>query len=425
MLKTKTKLIALSVATLSILLSGCGGSDASSSDPITSALSGQFVDGYVQGAHYECADGKSGETGMNGEFSCDTMPVTFRLAGLKLGTIANMPLDKHVFPQDLIGVDRNDTNNSEVIAMAQLLQSLDVDDNPDNGIEIDMTAIGSITVEEDFDENNLDEYIRDANVTKVGEDEAKGHLEKTQNQVEMIEQAELPDDVSSALNTVLYTLTDEVKNDLAYMGNEERLAYDIYNKLYTYFPEKQLQNIATNSEIKHIATVKALIQKYDINGTELSVTDVNTSSLSVDVDVNAVGVAGVYDIQVIQDLYDVLLEKGQKSAVDALQVGCMVEVTDITDLDKDIGDAQDSNASDVVSAFEFLRGGSYSHYWAFDSGLKNQGIEDGCCSLGAEYCKTEAEYPKKEKGSSSETHNEGSTQKGEGSHDGNGYRGGM
>jgi len=45
--------------------------------------------------------------------------------------------------------------------------------------------------------------------------------------------------------------------------------------------------------------------------------------------------------------------------------------------------------NDVVNAFEFLRYGSYSHYWAFDSGLKNMGVTDGCCILGDEYCHPE------------------------------------
>ncbi len=48
--------------------------------------------------------------------------------------------------------------------------------------------------------------------------------------------------------------------------------------------------------------------------------------------------------------------------------------------------------------FTVLRDASYNHYWAFDKGLKDLGVSDGCCSLGTidgiNYC--HSEYPKNE-----------------------------
>jgi len=45
--------------------------------------------------------------------------------------------------------------------------------------------------------------------------------------------------------------------------------------------------------------------------------------------------------------------------------------------------------------FDFLKEGSYKHYWSFDNGLKSIGVADGCCSLGVingvNYCHNE--YP--------------------------------
>ncbi len=102
--------------------------------------------------------------------------------------------------------------------------------------------------------------------------------------------------------------------------------------------------------------------------------------------------AGQYSVSEIQTLYNELIAKGIQSKQDALEVGCMIEVVDINDLANDIAIAKDSNASDVVSAFEFLRDGSYKHYWAFDKGLKNMGIADGCCSFDNAYCHTEYPY---------------------------------
>ena len=69
----------------------------------------------------------------------------------------------------------------------------------------------------------------------------------------------------------------------------------------------------------------------------------------------------------------------------------MVEVTDVDDLNRYIEIAE--GREDLIATFDFLRSGSYNHYWAFDRGLKKLGVNDGCCSLGEEYCKTEEEYP--------------------------------
>ncbi len=91
----------------------------------------------------------------------------------------------------------------------------------------------------------------------------------------------------------------------------------------------------------------------------------------------------------IQDLYNTLFDIGRASAQASMEVGCMVEVVDINDLDKFIQTAGSNQY--LVDAFIFLRDGSYTHYWAFDNGLKNMGIASGCCSLGSEYC--HPEYP--------------------------------
>ncbi len=194
-------------------------------------------------------------------------------------------------------------------------------------------------------------------------------------------------------------LPQEVKDTLAYMGNEERLAHDVYLNLYNFHKDvngidiPQLYNIATNSETKHISIVQSLVQAYNITVSDLSNVDENV--------INENGMSptnmpsGVYDVPRIQELYDMLYAKGVNSQQDALEVGCMVEVTDIDDLNKYIQEAQALGVSDIQTSFETLREGSYSHYWAFDAGLKSMGIADGCCSLGTidgvNYC--HPEYP--------------------------------
>jgi hypothetical protein len=206
------------------------------------------------------------------------------------------------------------------------------------------------------------------------------------------------------------------------MGNEERLAYDVYMNLYNYHVEtsntsiRQLQNIASNSEKRHVKIVQSLVQRYELNADEL--TDVENPLKDRNVAFDEMP-SGQYDIPAIQDLYDALYAKGIESVQDALEVGCMVEVTDINDLDAYLQTAQNDNAADVQTAFEFLRSGSYNHYWAFDKGLKDRGVTDGCCSLGTidgvNYCHTE--YPQNNRGNGN---GDGNSEKGKGRGNGNG-----
>ena len=202
----------------------------------------------------------------------------------------------------------------------------------------------------------------------------------------------LPANVTDAINAPKSTLSQEVKDAIAYMYSEEGLAHDLYLNIYTYQPVEQLQNIATRSEVKHIEAVNQLAIKYDLNMTQYPDTD-------IPYDINGIG-NGNYPVDTVQYLYNLLYDKGVRSQQNALEVGCMVEVVDVDDLNGYIEAANASNASDVVTVLEFLRNGSYNHYWAFDKGLKNMGIAEGCCSipdaLGHSYC--HPEYPQNEKG---------------------------
>jgi hypothetical protein len=374
-----------------MLLTGCG-SDSASSTSSTTLTSGQLVDAYLDNIDYSCADGKIAQTDVNGSFSCETLPVAFRLGGLKLGTIATIAADAQVFPQDLLSVPRAEVNNSDVVAMARFLQSCDENNNTSDGIKVATLIKESLSQEVDFNASDIDAYATEANITLIDEADALEHLTNTTDFIDAVNATEnLPATVIAALLTPKSTLTQEVKDTLAYMGNEERLAYDVYNKLYETYQLKQFTNIATKSEYKHIQTVQLLVKKYISDPSEftnIDLTDLNYKETKIE-DMQA----GTYDIQVIQGLYDLLISKGLQSRQDALEVGCMVEVTDINDLLGDIELAKESHATDVVTAFEYLRDGSYNHYWAFDKGLKNIGVAEGCCVLGTEYC--HPDYPQK------------------------------
>ncbi len=181
-------------------------------------------------------------------------------------------------------------------------------------------------------------------------------------------------------------LTKDQKYALAYMWNEEKLAKDIYLALNDLTPHRTLYQIGSGAEVQHESAVEDLVMRYDINITNLKDYTVNYS----EEELRALG-PGQYAVPEVQKLYNALYAKGSQSLQDALEVGCMVEVTDVNDLNEYIAIAADKE--DLVKTFTNLRSGSYNHYWAFDRALKNIGVTEGCCSLGVEYCKTPEEYP--------------------------------
>ena len=104
-----------------------------------SSQSSAFSDSRVEGLSFRCGT-QTGVTDANGTFtyidSCPT--IDFFIGKVKLGSIASTFSNEHsvVYPSDLYALDRNETNSSRLTNALQLLQSLDMDDNPFNGITI-------------------------------------------------------------------------------------------------------------------------------------------------------------------------------------------------------------------------------------------------------------------------------------------------
>ena len=425
-----------SALTASLLLVGCGSSSSDTVatvsdtvDPVTTT--GFLVDSAVKNVDYDCVTDNdlNKKTDIDGAFTCRNMSqVRFRIGDLVLGEIDALPADGYVFPQDLAGVSRDKfRENTEVMAMAQLLQSLDEDGNASNGIEIPEEVKEHLEAGK-FRALDLDQHIESASIDPERvrtQTQAFDHLRETMQTMET--QTALQGEGNGTQNrdgngtqegqgtaaqdggvadvdaSPTSVLTQDLRNAMAYMGNEERLAYDVYMNLYEYHVTNnniqinQLQNIAQNSEAKHISIVQDLVQKYDLGEDDLSNVETAVADNSVALEDMP---RGKYDVPAVQELYDLLYDKGVASKQAALEVGCMVEVVDIDDLDEYIELAEGSHAEDVVAAFNVLRDGSYKHYWAFDSGLKSMGITKGCCSLepalGHDYC--QPDYPKNENG---------------------------
>ncbi|WP_416768662.1 DUF2202 domain-containing protein [Sulfurimonas sp. ST-25] len=187
---------------------------------------------------------------------------------------------------------------------------------------------------------------------------------------------------------LLSELNSTLRGTLAFMWNEEKMAKELYLALHTQWPHKEFYNIAMMSESQHQAAIASLLQVYDIN-----ITDIDGEEAHYSAEELQAYDAGTFPDAAVQSLYDERYAKGVQSDRDALEAGCMVEVTDVNDLNVNIALAEAAKADDLAATFTTLRKGSYNHYWAFDGALKVLGVPEGCCVLGETFCKTPETYP--------------------------------
>ncbi len=146
-------------------------------------------------------------------------------------------------------------------------------------------------------------------------------------------------------------LSDVEKSDLIMMREEEKLARDVYLTLYNKWKLPIFRNIAS-AEITHMTSVKYLLDKYGIS-----------DPVSDDT-------VGVFKDEKYTQLYNQLVEKGDKSIVDALQVGMIIEDMDIADLQECINNTDNE---DIKLVYENLMKGSRNHMRAFYKNLIKYG----------------------------------------------------
>lgn len=146
----------------------------------------------------------------------------------------------------------------------------------------------------------------------------------------------------------LPTLTDDEKAGLLLMREEEKLANEVYTAMYNKWNHRVFNNIK-ESEAYHAELVKGLITKYKLQDPYISE-------------------FGKYRNITLQELYNDLVEKGNKSINDAFEVGAIIEDMDIADLDRLL--AKTENA-DLKQVYETLNLGSRNHMRAFVKNLRN------------------------------------------------------
>ena len=130
--------------------------------------------------------------------------------------------------------------------------------------------------------------------------------------------------------------------NLTYLIEEEKLAHDVYTVLGELWGSKTMSNIV-NSENSHESQVAVVLATYGFE-------DPRSSEV------------GVFVNPELQALYDTLIAQGSKSEAEAMQVGVIIEETDIADLNKMMATTLET---DALAMMESLLSGSENHLAAF------------------------------------------------------------
>ncbi len=147
-------------------------------------------------------------------------------------------------------------------------------------------------------------------------------------------------------------LSAEEAAGIRYMREEEKLARDVYYRLYEQWDLPIFSNIGS-SEQTHTDAVKALIDKYGLEDPASSA-------------------AGTFSNAELQMLYDTLVAEGSTSLQAALEVGAAIEEIDILDLQNYLAETDNE---DVRLVYENLMKGSRNHLRAFVTTLARQGVD--------------------------------------------------
>ena len=140
---------------------------------------------------------------------------------------------------------------------------------------------------------------------------------------------------------------------LLFIREEEKLARDVYITLNNKWGDQTnvFENIR-KAEQTHTDLIQELLERYDIP-------DPVTNEDEV----------GKFENQDLQDLYDKLINKGERSLEDALEVGATIEDYDIKDLEDSI--VQTDN-EDFKVVFQGLIDGSDNHMRGFLKALSQE-----------------------------------------------------
>lgn len=167
---------------LMLLFNGCGGGESSDSSTkvattisptvqtsISSSSEKPFIldAGPISGLKVICGLTEL-ETDANGSTRCEGTPFSIYLGDFKVGDINSIPVDGLIYTQDLLHITRAALAYPEVTKLSMILQSLDEDAEPLNGITLDSKVLdllgshlNSSTILADLTFDNVESIIED------------------------------------------------------------------------------------------------------------------------------------------------------------------------------------------------------------------------------------------------------------------------
>ncbi len=116
-------------------------------------------------------------TDITGSAECEESPISAYLGEFKIGDINTIPADGLIYVQDLLHLTRGAIAHPEVTKLSMILQSLDKDAEPLNGIVLDANAVSilgsylnSSTILEDLTFVDVENIINDVIQTTLSQD---------------------------------------------------------------------------------------------------------------------------------------------------------------------------------------------------------------------------------------------------------------
>jgi hypothetical protein len=138
-------------------------------------------------------------------------------------------------------------------------------------------------------------------------------------------------------------ISDEERDDLMMMREEEKVARDVYLRLYDRWGLPPFANISGSEQV-HMDGMLALLEHYGLPD----------PAEGMDV--------GQFRNPAMQALYDRLTQQGLKSERDAVQVGLLIEELDIADLR---AATSRTDKPEILAVYANLERGSRNHLRAF------------------------------------------------------------
>jgi len=146
---------------------------------------GYLTDSPIEGMNYYCNYSSFvSETDYRGKFTCDTnSSILFKVGKLEIGEIKEFKNGMKIYPQDLLGISREDFTDERLILLTRFLQSLDDDGNITNSIKITKEVKESFSISQfsDMSIEDINNSLNKINKRLVNKVDAITHLKNSLN----------------------------------------------------------------------------------------------------------------------------------------------------------------------------------------------------------------------------------------------------